>query len=148
MTKLEKIQKNIKSYKELNKRIESISYYSVDEFINDAQRYIKAIKEGRLIGSINHVSSSGMTRDIKYFSTEKPNSKSYYKKYYTSNYSCLFLALGYKKARNNDNYFTIKGCGMDMNFNTNYNNIHDFYYLGFITKKECDKLSQDTPNLI
>ena len=45
-------------------------------------------------------------------------------------------------------YFTIGGCGMDMIFHTNYTIIHRLYKLGFMTKKECEKLCQMTPSII
>ena len=96
--------------------------------------YIKAIKQRRMFCVIDSVSSSGMSRNIHFHSFEKK----YFRQYWT-----LFKVLGYTETKNNS--FRIGGCGMDMIFYTNYNNIHTLYHLGFIDKKTCDSLSQMTP---
>jgi hypothetical protein len=134
------IKKNIESNKELSKKIASISYYTVENFISDVKAYISAIKERRMLCVIESVAPSGMSRVLKYNSCggNKKTGFNY------RQYSCLFESLGYSRAKNSDG-FRVNGCGMDMNFNTNYNNIHDFYSLGFITKEECAKLAQATP---
>jgi hypothetical protein len=60
----------------------------------------------------------------------------------------LFTILGFTKSRSNDFYFSIGGCGMDMIFHTNYTIIHRLHRLGFINKKQCDFLAQQTPTTI
>jgi len=140
-TIIEKISEN----KEVSNAINKISYYSPESFVKDCKRYIKAIKEGRMICNIKSVAPSGMSRNIKFLSCEKNDKR---KNFWYSNYNCLFDVLGFTKARSNDFYFTIHGCGMDMIFDTNYRIIHNLYRLGFIGKKECDKLAQMTPSII
>ena len=44
---------------------------SLDVFIEHAQRYIQAIKEHRMICSIDKVSKSGMSRTIKFLEIKK-----------------------------------------------------------------------------
>lgn len=145
MTKLERITNNIANNKEIAKRLSKEKYYSVEQFINDCERYIKAIKSRRMINSIGKVSSSGMSRTIKFLSCERSK---YNAEHNYLNYFALFRTLGYSPENGHSNYFRINGCGMDMIFNTNYNNIHRMHRLGFITKKECDKLAQMPPTTI
>ena len=129
------ILNNIK--KELNLSNDDSVY-----FFEWVKEYIKAIQENRMICNIEHVSSSGMSRYITFNYLEK--SKYDKKKYNLLNTYFIFKSLGY---RYNKKYaaFYISGCGMDMIFHTNYENIHTFKRLGFLSEKECQKLSQNTP---
>lgn len=146
MKKIERIRRSIAKDKELSKRINSISCYSIDDFIKDALRYIKAIKEHRMINTIGHVTGSGMSRTIKFVELSKfPKGVT---RYNVLQFWCLFKALGYTEARGDQGYFLIRGCGMDMIFHTNYNNIRTFYRLGFISKEICERLEQQTPTTI
>lgn len=138
-TKIEKLNAN----KELQKNISKMNHYNSEQFLKDAQQYIKAIKERRMLCCINSVSKSGMSRTLSFKSCEK--SKYAKNDYWYSNYYALFTALGHTRA---GDYFRVNGCGMDMVFATNYNNIHEFKNLGIISKKECDKLCQMTPTCI
>ena len=132
---IKKIEKMVKDYNN--------EYYTVDQFISDAKRYIKAIKEGRIIVDIVSVSSSGMSRKMKFLECAKnKNSNTYRYLNFYGLFSCLGFSFG-----NRDN-FQVSGCGMGMVFYTNYSNIHDLHRLGFITKKTCDSLSQNTPTVI
>lgn len=107
-------------------------------------RIVKAIKEGRVVCSIGSVSSSGMSRTIKFVVCMK-HKDSY--RYSYRNFYAFFSALGYRKSNNRD-YFRISGCGMDMIFHTNYTNIHYMRNLGIITQKQCNYLAQQTPTVI
>jgi len=131
--------KNIEANKELMENINSLNHYTIENFIQDAKDYIKAINTGRMLSIIEHVSNSGMSRVIKFHSFQGTGARGYYRQYH-----CLFIALGYKQAKNFEG-FRINGCGMDMVFNTNYNIIHDFKRLGLITKEQCSRLAQQTP---
>lgn len=142
MKKLERITKNIKADKEISKAIDKESYYEIENFIKDAQEYIKAIKDRRMINNINSVSNSGMSRTIKFLSCEKSKDSFYYRQY-----SMLFTTLGYSD-KNKSGYFRVNGCGMDMIFHTNYSIIHRLQRLGFISKAQCSKLAQMTPTTI
>jgi len=138
---LKKLHSN--RYKWLLKNIEKQSYYDVDQFFGDAQRYVKAIKEGRVICSIGSVSRSGMSRTIKFLECAKSTNR-----YFYMNFFAFFKALGYTEARAKDHYFTISGCGMDMIFHTNYTNIHYLHNLSIINKTQCASLAQMTPTYI
>ena len=146
MKKQEKIQEKILKNKELIKNINSLNYYSISQFIGDCERYIKAIKEGRIIVDIVSVSNSGMSRRLKFLSCERAQRIKEIK-YNYCNYNCFLNSLGYK-TRNTDFSFNVSGCGMDMIFATNYDIIHSLYNLGFINKKQCDRLAQMTPSCI
>ena len=145
MKKQEKILANINQDKDLMKRINSNTYYSVDMFRKDADRYIKAIKEGRMICSIGSVSSSGMSRTIKFLECTKNATT---KRYHYYQFYALFNALDFSPDKSSRDYFRIHGCGMDMIFHTNYTIIHRLSRLGFINDKECRSLAQDTPTVI
>ena len=142
----ELILKRIAAAKELSKKIASISYFSPDQFIADAERYIKAVKEGRMICAISSVSRSGMSRNMSFSSMEKHDPPYHNERRYSlRNYFCLFMALGYTRVGDD---FRIGGCGMDMVFHTNYTMIHHFKRLGFITDAECRVLAQRTPPVL
>lgn len=136
---------NSKHYAWLLKRIEKQDYYSTDQFFDDAVRYVKAIKEGRVICSIGSVSKSGMSRTIKFLACSRNALQG---KYYYMNFFSFFRALGYTETRAKDHYFSISGCGMDMIFHTNYTNIHYLHGLSIINKLQCDSLAQHTPTVI
>lgn len=135
------IIKKIQDNKEVIKNINTLNYYSVEQFISDAKQYIKAIKEERMICIIKKVRASGMSRNLKFISAEQGKDK----RFYHRQYICLFTALGYKEVERTGT-FKINGCGMDMVFNTNYNIIHDLKRLGFISDELCRVLAQKTPN--
>lgn len=130
--------------RELGKVIGKLSYYSIEDFIEDAINYIEAIKERRMICSIGKVSQSGMSRTLKFISCEKnTNSSTYYYRQYNS----LFQSLGYKEVKNTD-YYRVNGCGMDMIFHTNYTIIKRLQGLGFLNLDEGSNLAQKTPTII
>ena len=117
---------------------------TVDEFANDARRYIAAIKENRMICNIDSVSRSGMSRSMKFVEMTSSRRKG---RHIILSFYRLFDVLGHQKIPDSD-YFRITGCGMDMVFNTNYNIIHELQSLGFLMKKTCDVLAQETPHKI
>lgn len=143
MKTLEKITNKLNADKEILKAINKDQYYTIDQFINDGQRYIKAIKERRMICSIGSVSSSGMSRTIKFVECSKGKIG-----YNYLNFFAFFRVLGYTAVNKYGDYFRIGGCGMDMIFHTNYTIIHKLHRLGFINKPICDNLSQMTPTVI
>jgi len=128
---------------EVTKNIKTLNYYEPENFINDVKSYIKAIKERRMLWVIKSGSASGMSRTLKFNACEGSKGNFNYRQY-----SCLFIALGYKESKSNNCAFIVNGCGMDMVFNTNYNNIHDFKRMGFITDTECRELAQMTPTVL
>ena len=88
-----------------------------EEFYSNAVRWIKAIKDGRMFCVVKSVSNSGMSRIFKYMECAKTRHGYSYLQFYS-----FFKAIGL----NPKNYGEIRvsGCGMDMNFATNYNIIH------------------------
>lgn len=138
--KKETILKRISDNKEIMKKINSMKYFDIEDFYNNAFRYKKAIKEGRMFCLIHSVSKTGMSRTLSYHECAKSKER-----YFFYNFYSLFTALGYTRI---DESFRVYGCGMDMNFHTNYTNIHILYRLGFMTKKECNNLSQLTPTCL
>jgi len=144
MKKQERILENINMDKEIMNYIKKENYHNLEDFYNDASRYILAIKEGRMVNSIGSVAGSGMSRTIRFLSCEKRKVGGYgYMSYFS-----FFSALGYKAGGKYGDYFRVNGCGMDMIFDTNYNIIHRLKGLGFINEKQCKVLSQMTPNTI
>lgn len=137
----ESILASIQADKEIQKNMKKLRYYSNEQFFADVKTYITAIKSGRMLCIIDKVSSSGMSRTIAFKSCEKGQKG----KFYFRDYNCLFIALGYTEV---GYYFRINGCGMDMIFHTNYNNIGQFCGLGFLTRKESEVLRQTTPNVM
>ena len=115
----------------------------MQSFIEDAQDYILALKERRMLCVIQSVSSSGMSRNLSFYSCEKYE---HHDGYYYRNYRALFKSLGYSEAKNGG--FTIRGCGMDMVFHTNYSICSTLRQIGLLTAEEFGKLSQSTPPVL
>jgi len=139
MKKIEKLTNNIQK---LEKNFPN--YYEIDLFIRDAKAYIQAIKQGRMICNVASVSKSGMTRKMVFNSCDKGNK---HRPFFYRQYSSFFQALGTFNV-NRDHQIVVGGCGMDMIFHVNYTTIHQLHKLGFISRKECDKLAQQTPTWI
>lgn len=136
----EDILNNVNSNKELQKNLKKLYSFNPEDFIRNAERYIKACEENRIFCVIHSVSKSGMSRKLSFYeSTFNEDGRGGF-----LNFTALFVALGYSD-RNKDGKFTVNGCGMDMVFHTNYTIIHSLYSLGMMTKEECEILSQNTP---
>ena len=129
--------KKVQLAKEMIKRLEPKEYYTEDNFINDCQTYIKALRSGRVQYIVTHVSKSGMSRDILIQSFEGKMTKGYYR-----TYTRMLEVLGYKMASNYSNDIKVGGCGMSMTFKTNYDICRDFKRIGLINTKECEILEQ------
>jgi len=68
--KLTVIKNNINNNKAIMKQINSNTYTSVENFIQNAEAYINAIQERRMLNIIKTVSNSGMSRVLKFMSYE------------------------------------------------------------------------------
>lgn len=156
MKKQERITNKVKADKELLKLINKHGFYygndktpeeieqiKIDCFIDHASRYIKAIKERRVICNIASVSRSGMSRTMKFVECAKNHRRN---EHNYLNFMVFFRMVGHNPDRNG--YFRVNGCGMDMVFATNYNIIHKLHRLGFISKKQCNSLAQNTPHVM
>ena len=139
-TTAQEILNNVNSNKELQKNFKKLYHFTSEDFIQNAERYIKACKENRIFCVIHSVSKSGMSRKLSFNEANFNNEG----KGYFLNFTALFTALGYSD-RNQNGEFTVNGCGMDMVFHTNYSIIHNLYNLGMLTKEECETLAQNTP---
>ena len=136
----QEILQNVNSNKELQKNFKKLYLFTSAEFIQNAERYIKASKENRIFCIIHSVSKSGMSRKLSFYeSTFSKEGKGGF-----LNFTALFIALGYSD-RNKNGEFTVNGCGMDMVFHTHYSIIRNLYNLGMLTKEECEILEQNTP---
>lgn len=126
--------------KELIKNISKLNHYTEEQFINDCNEWISAIKENRTICIVDSVSNSGMSRCFKY-TTYIVGGRGYFRSWY-----CFLYALGFSFKKDT---FAIRvgGCGMDMNFHTCYTIAHRLCSIGLITKEECEKLAQQTPTI-
>lgn len=142
MKNLSTIEKNIATSLKLS-NVEKYGSSEVSDFIRNAKRYIKAIKQGRVICNIESVSASGMSRNLKFLEC----SGSIKSGFNYLNFYSLFSDLGFTKVKNSYS-FRVSGCGMDMVFHTNYTIINDLQRLGFLTKKEASILAQKTPSVI
>ena len=128
----------IKLSNEVAKRLSKEVHYKEVDFISDCRTYIKALKAGRLLFKVEHVSNSGMSRKISITSFEGKHSKGYYRQY-----GKMLGALGYKVNYDYSNTnVTIGGCGMDMVWNLNYNIVKSLRRMGFMQEQTCAKLSQ------
>lgn len=141
MKKIERIRKKVESDKDIINRFDR--WDTVEDFIADAERYISAIKEGRMLVKIGSVSRYGSRRLMKFYECKKNKGRN---RYTYLNFINLFHLLGYSIDK--DGYIRVGGGGMDMVFHTNHTVIHKLADLGFLTKKQCEKLSQQTPTTI
>jgi hypothetical protein len=144
MKKKERILKAITENREIQKGINKLTYFDDLAFYENAERYIKAIKENRIICNIESVSKSGMSRNIKFLecSINKDTKRANWLNFYA-----FFTSMNFERVKNS-NSFRIHGCGMDMIFDTNYRIIHKLGNLGFLTKEEVRILAQNTPPII
>jgi hypothetical protein len=145
MKKLEKITAAILADKKLCKDIEkSLSWVNGDDadakrleiFIEGANAWIDAIRHGRMLCIVKSVAASGMSRNFRYlYSTKNGFGNTY------TFLSCMGETMAKGCIR-------VSGCGMDMNFRTNYTIIHRLHHLGFFDRKTCEVLAQKTPNCV
>jgi hypothetical protein len=138
---------NINLSNEVKKAVAKNEYYSTDQFINDAIKWVEAIKEGRVICTVASVSKSGMSRELKFLSCEPSkynNEQGENVRYSYRQYNIMLECLGFKFDRKSW-AITVNGCGMDMIFNTNYTIMHNFKSMGIITESECSSYAQMTP---
>ena len=137
MRKLERIKTRIEADKDIMRRIRKY-YNSVDGLISDIQTYINAVKSGRISYDVITVSKSGMSRTIRITSCEKSGRG----RHYYRQYCCMLGVLGETVVSGYRDTIRVHGCGMNMLFSTNYNLMHTFCRLGFISKKQCKELAQ------
>ena len=144
--KLARIVEKLNADAEIVKHCKKDEYATPEHLAEDLHRFVEATKEGRLLCSIQSVSKSGMSRVLQFLEMARYSQPlNDGRKYHLFTFYRLFRALGYTAV--NDG-FRVNGCGMDMVFATHYNIIHDAFRFGVITKAQCYKLAQMTPNRI
>jgi hypothetical protein len=89
--------------------------YTGDELLNILDTYYRATVENRLMVSVSHVSSSGMSRCLKFFCLVRDtrNNVIRYNHYGLAYPMALLLDLQHK-----DDSVKVHGCGMDMIYHT------------------------------
>ena len=117
------------------------------DFERHAKRYIKAIKERRIICAIDKVSASGMSRTLKFLESSRGSYEGK-TRYSLLNFYEFFCMMEYKPVNSQSDYFRIIGCGMDMVFATNYYIIGKLERLGFLNAKLSSELRQATPPVV
>lgn len=103
----------------------------------NAKRFIKALKEGRIICVVKHVSSSGMSRDIAFREVIKTKYG-----YSMLQFDWFFEQLGWPRAKNYD-AIRVGGCGMDMRFHVIYSVCSELKYYGFKLPKDWVSLADN-----
>ena len=121
--------------KEVIKNLSKENYYDDASFIADAQCYIQAVEDGRLLYAVVKVSANGMSRSMLIRSCEKDGEGFYFR-----NYVKFMKVMGYKIL--NDLSVRVNGGGMNMLFETNYGIINALQAMGFLPKERADKLAQ------
>ena len=140
MKKVERITKNIENNKELLKGLKKVDM-PIERFIDDAQTYLRAVKERRISYTVDTVSKSGMSRTLLITSCERWRWDGKIRYYYRQ-YNTMLQALGYSVKRGYRDSIKVSGCGMNMLFATNYNIVWSLHRLGFISRKQCNVLCQ------
>lgn len=107
----------------------------------NAERFIKALKEQRIVVSIPHVSSSGMSRIIRFreINGYKSGNKYHYAIY---QFDWFLEQLGYSYDKNWDG-IKIGGCGMDMVFATLDAVSSSLKYYGFDVPEDYTSLADN-----
>lgn len=105
----------------------------------NAKRFIKALKEGRIVCGVKHVSSSGMSRVISVCEVAKPQGA---KRFYMYQFNWFIHQLGWTYV---DSYSAIRvgGCGMDMVFHLLYSVCGTLQYNGFKLPERWQVLCDD-----
>lgn len=95
------------------------AYLRTEEGKEDAKRFADALKEGRLLAKVAHVSQSGMSRVIMLYeiveNTHYDATSTHSQKYHIWNFVAFARLAGFPMSNNYDGNI-VKGCGMDMVF--------------------------------
>ena len=95
----------------------------------NAERFIKALKESRLLCSVKHVGSQGMSRVIS-FCEMKSWTVNRKKQWAVYQFNWFFKNLGWRYDESWD-AIRVRGCGMDMIFHVLYNVCGTLKYHGY-----------------
>lgn len=115
------------------------TYLQSEEGKSNAKRFIKALREKRIIATVKKVSSSGMSRDI-FFGEVAISGKGKGRYTHIYQFNWFFKQLGYNYTGNDT--IRVGGCGMDMVFNTLYNVCGTLKYNGYKLPDNWSSLSE------
>lgn len=91
----------------------NVKFLQSEDGRRNAERFIKAMRENRVVCCVKHVSSSGMSREIYFgefvWSAERGQA-------WMMQFNWFFNQLGWSWGRKYIDAITVKGCGMDMRF--------------------------------
>jgi hypothetical protein len=142
-SKIDKITAAINTDKEISARLKREQYTSAEELAEHFLRYVRAVRDGRAIVSIESVSKSGMSLVMGFYEMAPTEKRSDGRKFCLLNFRQMFRLLGYTFPPNREG-FRVDGCGMDMIFSVNHNTMRTLKRLGVISAKECAELAQMT----
>ena len=114
-------------------------YLKSEEGQRNAKRFIKALKEGRIVCGVKHVSKSGMSRIISVCEVAKPKGC---KRFYMYQFNWFIKQMGWTYA---DDWSAIRvgGCGMDMIFHLLYSVCSSLKYHGFKLPNGWENMCDD-----
>lgn len=119
----------------LQRNIKKSLHYTTEDFINDAQRYVKAIQEGRMFCVINSVSKKGMYTDLSFYAHELNSNNTYT----LLNYIRFFKALGYMEGKEG---FRISECDKSVASIVNRSICYTLKNLSLLSHGEWEILAQ------
>lgn len=101
-------------------------YLQSEEGKMNAERFLKAVREHRLLCTVKRVSSSGMSRIIGVYEIQndengRPN---------ILQFNWFLGQMGWTYS-NKDNAIRVGGCGMDMIYHVLYSTVNNLRYYGF-----------------
>lgn len=118
----------------LQRNIKKSLHYTTEDFIKDAQRYVKAIQEGRMFCVVHSVSKKGMYTDLSFYAHELNSNNTYT----LLNYIRFFKALGYMEGKEG---FRISECDKNTTSLVNISICQTLRNLGLLSSDEFNLLS-------
>ena len=117
-------------------------YDHIEDFMKTAVQYIQGVRQRRVISCVHSVAPSGMSRKASLKMLIKCSSENSFNMLYLNAFAQLVTG----DKRDKDGNIILTGCGFDVVWDLNYRIINSLCYLGFISKKECAVLAQQSPH--
>ena len=105
----------------------------------NAERFIKALSEGRIICSVKSVARSGMSRVIRVCEVRKIDGS---ERYTMLQFNWFLEQMGWTYVESQDG-IRVNGCGMDMVFHLLYSTCGSLKYYGFELPEGWSKMCND-----
>lgn len=115
--------------------MKNASYLTTEAGKANAERFLKALKERRILAVIKSVSSTGMSRQVAFreiSTTAEGNT-------HILQFDYFLNCLGYPYGKQGG--IIVRGCGMDMIFNTLYNVCSTLKEAGFNVPEDFPRLA-------